>query len=298
MSVEKPIFIVGTGRCGSTMLHRLLAMHPSVGWLSTFNEVLPGQAWLSAFSNLYRIDRLPFKVRHFPAFPKPFECYRFWASYLPNFSRHDAPLGADDVPEAGIEPVRQRVARVLHYQRKPRFLHKVTGWARMAYLDRIFPDALFLWLKRDGLAVVSSWIKAGFIDVTSDIDSDSWEWGQIPERYRAWWHELGGGAALSAAVKIQLDVDDIGRNMPLFPDRSRAFRYEDLVSNPIEALQQMTAFCELEWLPAFDRVCREMDFYDASQKWRQFLSEQEAHAVRTFFERAAASGPDPESVAP
>jgi len=49
MEVRRPIIIVGTGRCGSTLLFRLLAMHPNVGWLSTFNEVFPTQLWLSRF---------------------------------------------------------------------------------------------------------------------------------------------------------------------------------------------------------------------------------------------------------
>ena len=33
MDVTKPIFIVGTGRCGSTALHRLLGLHPQLMWL-------------------------------------------------------------------------------------------------------------------------------------------------------------------------------------------------------------------------------------------------------------------------
>ena len=32
--LTKPIIIVGTGRCGSTVFHRLLAKHPGVMWLS------------------------------------------------------------------------------------------------------------------------------------------------------------------------------------------------------------------------------------------------------------------------
>ena len=35
-----PLIIVGTGRCGSTLLHRLLAHHERLGWLSTSQRVV------------------------------------------------------------------------------------------------------------------------------------------------------------------------------------------------------------------------------------------------------------------
>ena len=41
MKIVKPIFIVGTGRCGSTALHRVLGVHPGVMWLSGFAEQFP-----------------------------------------------------------------------------------------------------------------------------------------------------------------------------------------------------------------------------------------------------------------
>ena len=44
MKVIKPIIIVGTGRCGSTLFHRLLANHPQLMWLSGFAYRYPAQA--------------------------------------------------------------------------------------------------------------------------------------------------------------------------------------------------------------------------------------------------------------
>ena len=41
----------------------------------------------------------------------------------------------------------------------------------MAYFDRIYPDARFVFLQRDPRSVVSSWIKAGWLDVTSAPDT-------------------------------------------------------------------------------------------------------------------------------
>jgi hypothetical protein len=282
---EAPIFIAGTGRCGSTVFYRILARHPETGWLSTFNEVLPGQPWLSVFSNLYR-TRLPERVRHARAFPKPFEPYRFWEHYLPGFSSRDRAPTAEDVPEERVELVRRVVAQVLRAQRRPRFLAKVTGWSRIGYLNRIFPDARFIVLKREHRAVVSSWAQAGWLDVTSELDSDRWQWGEVPEHYRRLWRELGGGPILSAAVKVQLDLDDIDRNVQRVPDRCYELRFEELISCPGESLRAVTEFCGLSWGAKWDAEVSRLRFYDPSGKWKRYLSEQEGERILEFFARA------------
>ena len=226
-----PIIIVGTGRCGSTLLHRLLARHENLGWLSTFNEVFPTQTWLSTFSGLYRTP-LPDRLRHAKAFPKPFEAYRFWEHFLPGFSRRDRPLSAADVPGSKIKPVRRATSSVLRFQRRDRLLVKVTGWSRIQYFDRIYPGAQFVSLRRDPRAVVSSWDQADWLDVSSAPASEGWEWGEVPGGYLAAWRSLGGGPLLSAALKIRLDLDDIARNAELVPGRFHELTYEDLVRDP------------------------------------------------------------------
>ena len=285
---QAPIFIVGTGRCGSTLLHRILARHPELGWLSPYNEVLPSQPWLSALSNLYRTP-LPDGVRHAKAFPKPFESYRFWEHHLPGFSRRDRPLTADDVPAEGIAPVRRAVSRVLRAQRRDRFLAKVTGWARIAYLDRIFPDARFIVLMREHRSVVSSWAQAGWLDVTSGVDSDDWQWGEVPARYRALWDELGGGPIMSAAVKVRLDLDDIERNVEQVPGRWIEARFEDLIRRPRQSLEEITDFCGLGWGERWDNEVERLRFRDPTGKWKRHLSEDEGDRVLEFFDRAEAA---------
>jgi hypothetical protein len=280
----KPIVVVGTGRCGSTFLHRVLARHEELGWLSTFNEVVPGQPALSAFSRLYEWP-LPMRVKHAKAFPKPFEAYRFWEHYLPGFSRRDQPLTAGDVPEDGIEPVREATGRVLRFHGRPRLLVKVTGWSRIAYFDRLYPNALFVHLVREPRAVVSSWVQAGWLDVTSPPDSEGWQWGEVPVPYLEAWRDLGGGSLLSAALKIRLDLDDIAANMPLFPERCHELSYEDLVSSPERTLRSLCEFCELEWTPRFGQVVGGLSFYDSTGKWRRHLSDEDGDRVVEFMRR-------------
>lgn len=280
----RPIVIVGTGRCGSTMLHRLLALHEDVGWLSTFNEVLPTQAWLSTFSGLYRLG-LPSSIRHWRGFPKPYEAYRFWEHYLPGFSRRDRPQTADDLRPEWLAPVRRATDRVLAFQRGGRLLVKVTGWSRIAYFDRIYPDALFIALHRDSRSVVSSWIKAGWLDVTSAPDSDDWQWGPVPNAYLEQWEALGGGPLLSVALKIRLDLDDIAANMALFPARCHELSYEDLIREPQRTLSDLCEFAGLDYSPRFAQRVRATEFRDPTEKWKAHLSESEGERVLEFLRR-------------
>ena len=274
------------------MLHRLLARHEHVGWLSTWNETFPTQTWLSVFSSLYRAP-LPDRVKTVKAFPKPFEAYRFWEHYLPGFSRRDRPQTAADVHEPGIEPVRLATARILRAQRRSRLLVKVTGWSRVAYFERIFPDARFVSLRRDPRAVLSSWIKAGWLDTTSPPDSDEWQWGEVEPALMELWRELGGGPILSAALKIHLDLADIAANLDLVPGRWHEVWYEDVIREPAPALQELCAFAGLDWTPRFAAEVESMGFYDPSGKWRGHLTEDDAELVVEFLRRADALAGQP-----
>lgn len=294
-AVDRPVIVVGTGRCGSTMLHRVLALHEDAGWLSTFNEVCPTQHWLSGFSNLYRARWLTEKVRHLAAFPKPFECYRFWEHYLPGFTRRDRPQTPGDVDAGAIEPLRRAVGSVLRWQGRSRLLAKVTGWSRMAYFDRIFPDARFVWLNREHRSVVSSWVRAGWLDVTSGLHDDDWQWGHVPERYEELWRRFGGGPLLSAAVKIRLDLDDIEHNARLLPGRCIKVEYEDLIRDPVASLRSICDFVGLPWTPGFDRRVQAIPMYDPREKWRQHLTDEEGAMILDFFRGAERAGPAPTS---
>lgn len=286
-AIKKPMVIVGTGRCGSTLFFRLMALHPRLGWLSTFNEVFPTAPVLSRFSNLYRVLGLGEKVRHLPFFPKPFEAYRFWEHYLPGFSRRDRPLTAADVPGEAIGNMHQVCSDVLRHQGRERFLVKVTGWSRMAYFDRLFPDAQFVWIEREHRAVLSSWVKAGWLDVTTSPESPHWQWGSVPQPYKDLWQELGGSPLLSAALKIQLDLDDLEQDFATFRNRAMRLRFEDLVGNPREAIRQVCDFAGLEWTPDFEKAVMSKGYYDPSDKWRKHLSDEEGELVLEFFRRAS-----------
>jgi hypothetical protein len=84
MDITKPIIIVGTGRCGSTLFHRLLAKHPQMMWLSPLCYKYPHRPeWnrraVAAMDN-------PLLRRLFGEKIRPGENYRFWDKYAYGFS--------------------------------------------------------------------------------------------------------------------------------------------------------------------------------------------------------------------
>ncbi len=284
ISFDKPIMIVCTGRSGSTVFYRIIARHRDVGWLSTLNQAFPSQTWLSVFSRLYPM-RMFDAIREHRLFPKPFSPYNFWEQFLPGITRHDRPLFPEDVPNESIEPLRQTIAKVLKLQNKKRFLMKVTGWSRMAYFARVFPDMHFIYIKRYPRDVVSSWIQAGWLNVTTAVDGDSWEWGKVPEEYIKVWNDLGRRPFLSAAIKTQLDIDDIRSNIALFPERCFELHYEDFVVDPVGQVRKTLEFCELDWYEDFENIIKHTTIHNFADKWKKFLTEEEGEILAEFFKR-------------
>ena len=298
VKLDNPIMIVCAGRSGSTMFYRVIARHRELGWLSSWNQAVPSQPWVSIFSRLYGVSALH-GARHAYWFPKPFSPYRFWDRYLPGIARHDRPLVPDDVPEQVIEPLRCAIARTLRLQGANRFLFKVTGWARMAYFNRVFPDLRFIHLRRRPIAIVASWLKAGWLNVTGDLEGDAWEWGSVPQRYLEIYRELGGGGVLSAAVKTQLDVDDIRRNVAMFPGCCYELDYEELVLDPYRYFRETLEFCDLEWDDEFERVVARTGIRNYADRWKKQIPDEDAARIQEFFDRAEASRePDLAGVGP
>ncbi|MEA2713003.1 MAG: omega-hydroxy-beta-dihydromenaquinone-9 sulfotransferase, partial [Gemmatimonadales bacterium] len=159
MTVTKPIIIVGTGRCGSTVFHRLLASHPQVMWLSGLCDRYPSKpAWnrraVTALDN-------PVLRRAFGGRLRPGECYRFWDTHAYGFSAPFRDLVRADVTPRIKKQVRAAFEPMLTPARN-RLLIKITGWPRLGFLSEIFEDAKFIHIVRDGRAVASSLLHVDF----------------------------------------------------------------------------------------------------------------------------------------
>ena len=153
MELRNPLFIVGTGRCGSSALHQLLSHHPHLAWLSQLCARFPAHPEVNRLAMLLLDSGLPseFVRKHV----RPSEAYAYWDHHFPGFSEPCRDLVREDVNGRIGETLRASLSQMLTPQRH-RLLIKITGWPRVGFLKAIFPDARFVHVYRDGRAVACS----------------------------------------------------------------------------------------------------------------------------------------------
>lgn len=254
------VFILGTGRCGSTLVHELIGRHPDAGFVSNVENRfrLPGGVgrWNSAAYRLVPLRlRRTRRVRFAPS-----EAYRL-------LNERVSPAVVDpvrDLRETDATPwLGNRFRRFFEdrarAQGKPVFLHKFTGWPRAGFIHAVFPEARFVNVIRDGRAVANSFLQmpwwSGF------RGPDEWRWGPLPEAYTREWEASGRSFVLLAGLEWKLLMDAFEEAKSAVPGELwMDVRYEDLVSDPREMTAEVLRFAGLEWTRGFERGFERQSF--------------------------------------
>ena len=202
--IDRPVFIVGMPRSGTTALRDVLAAVPAFGSTTNLTRKAPTcypALWLLGL--VYRGHR-------------PLEAGTMWDRFVTG--DHDVLRAADASPEARAYYTRA-VANVQRYYGKPRFLSKCPrNGLRIEFLRAIFPDARFIHLLRDCRAVTRSILQKR----QQSADMQQW-WDVKPEGWREWlalppvaavahqWDEVvravcASGAALPAAAAASISA--------------------------------------------------------------------------------------------
>ncbi len=276
---ERPrlVFVLGTGRCGSTLVQEILCRHPEVGFASNLADRLRLPARASRWNGvLYR--NLPAaatrkgRIRYAPS-----ESYRAFdraVSSLLSVPFRD--LVAEDVTPWVERQLRAFFLGRAHAQGVDIFLHKLTGWPRVGFLDRIFPQARFIHVVRDGRAVANSWLQMPWW--LGYRGPEKWQWGPLPPDLAAGWAASGYSFVLLAGLLWALLLDAYERAAAGLPaDRRLQIRYEDVIAQPREAFRRMLDFCGLSWTPGFERGFRRYSF--ARQREDAFVRDLSAAHV-------------------
>jgi hypothetical protein len=129
------VFVLGTGRCGSSLVHEILAQHGDVGFLSNIEDRLRIPAISGRWNGpLYR--RLP------PAFTEkgrmrfaPSEGYRALSREVsPMIASPVRDLVASDAAPWLGDRFERFFQRRADTQGRDVFLHKFTGWPRARFI--------------------------------------------------------------------------------------------------------------------------------------------------------------------
>ena len=232
--MDRPIFIVGTGRSGTTILGTILSLHRSVAFL---NE--PKALWHIA----YRGEDINGNYSSEPA------RYRL--------SVRDA---SDDI--------RDKLCRMygtyLRVTRCSRILDKYPELVfRIPFVIEMFPDARIVLVIRNGVDTcrsVANWSrqygrfrKEGYVD---------W-WGVANRKWQCILNQLVMGDKRLcgryrelAEIKDQSDMAAVEWTLAMreglallsaYPSQVTAVRYEHLTQSPVTVLRSVSAFCNLSY---------------------------------------------------
>lgn len=203
-------FVVGVPRSGTTLLRAMLDSHPALA--------VPGESpFLVRLSGRRYARAGRFETERFLADLLAEDRFRRWG-LAPGEVRR-ALLGPP--PEGFADAVRRVYGAYATSRGKPRYADKTPGHVRhVGLLSRLFPEARFVHLIRDGR------------DVALSLGELGWE-----------------PRGLEAAAALWLRMVRAGRRAgrALGPSRYREVRYEELVADPRGELRSLCGFLDLDF---------------------------------------------------
>lgn len=167
--IDRPIYVAGLARAGTTILLELLASRPGVAThrYRDFPPVFTPIFWNRAFAHVYRADTPPTERAHkdrilvTPDSPEAME-EPLWMHFFPHL--HDPGrsnvLDRDTRNPAFEAFYRDHIRKILLIRGGSRYLSKGNyNLVRLGYLAKLFPDARFLVPVRDPRWHVASLVK-------------------------------------------------------------------------------------------------------------------------------------------
>lgn len=273
--VKRPVFVVGCGRSGTTLLFQLMKAHPDlapttghpdgedhVGWIKHGDAVISG-----IYGNAETGDRGSL-VGH--------------ACCLE--------MRAEHINRSVIERMHAYYAfEVLKYDFSKRVVNKCPHLSnKLGYVQALFPDAKFVHLIRDPVAMTASWV--AIMKEVRDLAL------YLPQgdRQCLWVIPRSGGLANSKTLESAgrfypgtdasffadywVTVNDhFSSQLERVDESIITVRYEDLIADTIGTLGRITDFCEL---PAFSKSPVEIDTQRNGMR-ADLLSETEVARIKS-----------------
>ncbi len=249
--LHNPVFLIGVARSGTTVLADLLGAHPQIANWSELNQLWDPKGYPWDGSN----DARP------PDWSDPQEFVRLWWA---------------DTPPEYRRAIRGALGVYQFFSGRPVLLNKSPMHTfRAAHLLEMIPEARFVYLVRDGRAVVYSY--AGKIAAKVQANPEPYRRRDLPLPFDQ--------LALKLAEHWALAQQQFETYRATFGvDKLLALRYEDLCAEPRRALSAIFEFAgvspgRFDWEPT--RLLE-----NRNDRWRQALPQ----AVWREAERLMADG--------
>lgn len=279
--LDRPVFIIGCNRSGTTLMFRTMSDHPLV-W--SYYEELQGIYHEVSPVDPHRGERIT-------------EAPSLQAVHELKDALYEAAHNKEvfrDVPALRFLPRKlfQRPLNVL-YKRPPiRFVEKTPANSlRVPLLAEVFPDARFIFLVRRAEAVISSLMEGW--KFWSESPEEDWSYGEwhylVPPGWQDWTdrklEEICAFQWLEANRTAWEDLETC------CPDRYVLVRHEEALAAPRGVYREVREFCELPASDYYDRQVARLDertfTHHGSEprkgKWRD-LHGAEVESVRPMFQ--------------
>ena len=269
--------IFGTGRSGSTLFHELMAYHPSASWFSLWSD--RNRHGIRRARQALSVVNWPLVGPRFMKRYPPTEPYDFWDTLYRGFSTPCRDLTAEDVSNDVLRKIRETILQ-LPSANRPHLLLKITGWPRTGFLQKIFPEARFIHVIRDGRAVASSLLK---VDWWWGWRGPSvWRWGELSPEHRSEWERSGKSFVALAGIqwKILMDAAEVAKTQ-LDPAKLWEFKYETLCQDPLGHVKSACAFAGLPWDPRVAAAIGKVPVRSENEKWRRDLTPSQQETLES-----------------
>src|SRR5262249_32892338 len=227
---QQPVFLVASERSGTTLLRLMLDSHPQLAWNEEFEYVVD---YMPPAGGLPRIEDYHRALAHDFVFPSSEFSIDRTLSY----------------PELVNSFLAQKLAR------EKRAVVGATVHRYFTRLLRVWPDAKFIHLIRDGRDVARSIMEMG--------------WAGNAWRASLYWEEA------------EQNWERLSRQIP--KDRSFTVRFEDLVTDPKRVLGEICAFCGVSFDPVMLEYHRSSTYGPPDPKmvasWKRKMSVREVREV-------------------
>ena len=276
MKIDKPIFILGVQRSGTTWFARAFSGHPEVAY---WHE--PRYVWI-------------------------------WG----NSHKPDDVLTEQDLTPKIKTHIEKKFSKYLTSQGKKRLCEKTpSNCLRIPFIHAAFPDAKIILILRDGRSIFRSTrekivtnkgLGLNWKNVRRKaIQVPPWEWYLLLPRMGSFikkmlglklkytgvrppgWKEQVGQLPINILIAkqwaktIEIAVEE-GRKLP--PDNYLELRYEELLSAPEDQLSQLADFLEIENPGPILEYIRNTADPSRAYKWRNELDQETLNEVREIME--------------
>lgn len=249
----KIVFIIGSGRCGSSLVHELISQHREAGFISNVDDNFPAFNSNGTLNNTLFRSPLGRFTRKGRARFAPSEAYRLIAKKVsPIYANSCRNLRAADVTPELRKSFRNFFHDRYRAQGKQVFVHKYTGWSRAEFFKEIFPEAKFVHVVRDGRAVANSFLQMDWW--TGYLGPEKWYLGSLNERQKSLWESSNRSFLVLAGIAWEILVTSVERDANgIGTDSVCTVRYEDFLQDPAEQIRTICGYSELEFSKDFER---------------------------------------------